>query len=85
MGGDRVASATRAKLGFDWGEALAFGLFAIATIYLVWKVIGAAALPGYDFKYLWIAGRMWWEGLNPYGPEFERFAAALRLEGDGPD
>jgi hypothetical protein len=84
MGADRVASAPRAKLGFDCGEALAFGLFAIATIYLVWKVIGAAALPGYDFKYLWIAGRMWSEGLNPYGPEFERFAAALRLERNVP-
>ncbi len=47
--------------------AYTIGLFGIT--YLIWKLI---SLQGTDltFRYIWIAGSIWSQGLNPYGPEY---------------
>lgn len=40
--------------------------------------------PGYDFRYFWLAGRMWLDGLSPYGPAFPEAGARLVTEGHVP-
>lgn len=46
---------------------LAIGVLGLS--YLLWKVI---SLSGEDltFKYLWFAGSLWQDGLNPYGEDY---------------
>ncbi|MEM6488246.1 MAG: glycosyltransferase 87 family protein [Pseudomonadota bacterium] len=48
---------------------------ALAAAYLVWKTINPAS-GTVDFKYLWFAGTLWAEGVNPYSPIY----AARALE-----
>ena len=47
---------------------LAIGMLGIT--YLIWKVI---SLQGQDltFKYIWLAGNLWQDGLNPYSIEYQ--------------
>lgn len=44
-----------------------------------------AALPGYDFRYFWLAGKMWSEGLTPYGPGFAAAGARMIASGHIPE
>lgn len=39
----------------------------LAAAYLgfkVWQLTGR--LPGYDFRFIWVAGKVWAQGANPY-------------------
>ncbi|WP_377194655.1 glycosyltransferase 87 family protein [Ruegeria meonggei] len=46
-------------------------MFALALAYLLLKITQLSALPaGYDFRFIWVAGDMWHEGINPYGPTY---------------
>lgn len=56
----------------------------VAIAYLVFKTATLAAEPGYDFRYLWVAGRMWLDGLNPYEPQYQQVGAALISQGHVP-
>lgn len=44
----------------------------------------AEGLVGYDFRYFWVAGRVWLEGMSPYGPDLPRLSAAMIPEGHVP-
>lgn len=59
--------------------------FLIGTAYLGFKVWDLAEAPGYDFKYIWVAGRMWLSGLDPYGPGYAPTAGALITDGHAPE
>ena len=39
---------------------------------------------GYDFRYLWVAGRTWVEGMNPYGSDFRAMGSAFISNGHVP-
>lgn len=61
-------------------HALAALLFIAAQIYILPKVIDTA--DGLDFRLIWLAGEVWAEGGNPYGPAFgDAYATAF---GAGP-
>lgn len=62
----------------------AFGLFGLGVAYLVFKVVQVAGQAGYDFRYIWLAGEMWSQGLNPYGPEYKALAPQVIGEGHRP-
>jgi hypothetical protein len=55
-------------------------LAAAGLIYLLPKTLSAA--PGLDFKLIWLAGKLWAAGENPYGPGFA--TAYLAEFGPGP-
>lgn len=41
---------------------------------------------GYDFRYFWVAGRMWLEGKDPYAlADYKTFGSAIITEGHVPD
>ncbi len=44
-----------------------------------------AAEPGYDFRYYWLAGKLWADGVSPYGPIYAETAARLVIEGNVPE
>lgn len=44
----------------------------LALAYLLLKITQLTALPaGFDFRFLWVAGDMWFDGINPYGPAYQ--------------
>ncbi|MFN6952588.1 MAG: glycosyltransferase 87 family protein [Albidovulum sp.] len=68
----------------------------LVTIVLLWLVGVSFALvavmateragdPGYDFRYFWLAGRLWAEGISPYGPVFAEAGARLIPAGHVPE
>lgn len=72
-----------------WGR---IGLHAILMLFAVLAVMFSVALaqvrisdPGYDFRYFWVAGRVWLGGLSPYGPEFSEIAGQLIPSGHIPE
>ncbi|KAB2882127.1 MAG: DUF2029 domain-containing protein, partial [Albidovulum sp.] len=66
-------------------EALLAGLAALAFSQLVVLAVARAGDPGYDFRYYWLAGRLWLDGVSPYGPGFAEAAARLIGEGNRPE
>lgn len=59
-----------------WSRALLIGLyllFALGIIYLGIKVFSTTGETGLDFRVIWLAGRMWLDGVNPYGEEFLQY------------
>jgi hypothetical protein len=44
-----------------------------------------ALMPGYDFRYFWLAGELWWQGVSPYGPVFGEAGARLITSGNIPE
>ena len=63
---------------------MALPLGALAAVYLVYKCIQLAGHAGYDFKFLWVAGRLWVDGVSPYGPAYDAAGARLITEGHVP-
>lgn len=43
----------------------------VALVYLGFKTYQVADRPGYDFRFIWLAGDLWLEGINPYGDAYE--------------
>lgn len=66
-------------------DALLAGLAALAFSQLVLLAVARAGDPGYDFRYYWLAGRLWLEGISPYGPGFAEAAGRLIGEGNRPE
>ena len=60
---------------------LAVMLIAVLYHFLQSRAEGQA---GYDFRYFWVAGRVWLEGLSPYGPDLPRLSAEMIPEGHVP-
>jgi hypothetical protein len=44
----------------------------VAGAYLLWKA--ADPDPSVDFKYLWFAGKLWSDGISPYGSDYRTLA-----------
>lgn len=60
-------------------------LCALGIAYLAWKCVQVAPRAGYDFKYLWLAGELWWDGITAYGPRYPEIGATLITEGNLPE
>ena len=60
-----------------WLGLVAFGLVALMTLER-WRE------PGFDFRYFWLAGQIWAEGISPYGSTFTDAGARLIVEGHVP-
>lgn len=63
--------------------ALALGGLAFA--YLVFKAATIAAAPGYDFRYIWVAGSAWIHGVSPYGENYGELSSTLISSGHVPE
>lgn len=61
------------------------GLTLVGLAYLVMKCLMVRHAPGYDYAYVWTAGRVWLDGLDPYGPDYARYAAEFITKGHVPD
>ncbi len=48
----------------------------LGVAYLLYKIQQLAGSPGFDFRYIWLAGDMWLDGVNPYGDTYEATGAA---------
>ncbi|SPH16962.1 hypothetical protein DEA8626_00476 [Defluviimonas aquaemixtae] len=68
----------------------------LAVLVLTWLSVVSLALvavmaieragdPGYDFRYFWLAGKLWADGVSPYGPIFAEAGARLITEGHIPE
>ena len=67
--------------------ALVLAILIAFTVVSVLTLSSAAMAhwsPGYDFRYFWVAGRVWIEGVNPYGPDLPRLSAEMIPEGHVP-
>lgn len=62
-----------------------FVLFLTGVAYLVFKSYQVTHYPGFDFRYIWLAGEAWLRGLNPYGPEFQELGKLLITSGYVPE
>jgi uncharacterized membrane protein len=53
--------------------ALVSGIFAISGLaYLVPKIFASPDVGAWDFRMVWLAGKLWAEGRDAYGPPFEQ-------------
>ncbi len=62
---------------------LAAGLFGLTAIASCVHAVAFQRLPEVDFRYFWLAGRMWGLGLDPYSPAFATTGATLLPKGSG--
>lgn len=46
-------------------------LIILALAYLGFKTYQMADRPGYDFRFIWLAGDLWLDGINPYSEAYE--------------
>ena len=58
---------------------------AAGVAYLFFKIYSLGAKPGYDFKYVWLAGKQWVNGVNPYGSAYAAEGALTFTETHPPD
>ncbi|MGB5837941.1 MAG: hypothetical protein WBH14_12915, partial [Albidovulum sp.] len=61
-------------------------LFLVAVTFsaLLFTAYVRADTPGYDFRYYWLAGKIWASGVSPYGPGFYEAGQKLIAEGHVP-
>jgi hypothetical protein len=64
-------------------SALLIGLLAAAIVYLATKVV-APDVAGVDLRYLWLAGLLWGEGIDPYSSEYGARSAEFMARGNVP-
>lgn len=79
---DRLAASLQVR--GQTSAVLSFVLVGAALAYLSFKLIALAAEPGYDFRYLWVAGKMWAEGVSPYDAAYQQVGAAAISSGHVP-
>lgn len=72
-----VRLETLAVMLLVWLAAVSFAL-------LAGMALQRADHPGYDFRYFWLAGQLWADGISPYGPIFPETGARLVTEGHVP-
>lgn len=53
--------------------------------YLCRVALSAADEAGYDFRYNWLAGRLWLQGVSPYLPGYQEAGTALIVRGHVPE
>ena len=66
--------------------AIIAGLLALRAFYhLLAGVYYFRGDAGFDFRYFWVAGRMWADGRNPYGSDYLGTASKLIADGHIPE
>ena len=55
----------------------------LAVTYIVPKIV-EPVIVAVDFKYFWLAGTLWQDGINPYGPAFLERAREIFVSGSVP-
>lgn len=55
-------------------DAAFAGFFVVGLFYLLFKTYQVSSVATYDFKYIWLAGKLWLQGVNPYTAEYAEFA-----------
>lgn len=65
--------------------ASCYALGAIGLAYLLYKCWSLYGDPGFDFKYLWIAGELWSQGITPDNAAFSALAARQVTDGMAPE
>lgn len=43
----------------------------------VWVALSRLDYPGFDFRYFWVAGQLWLDGVSPYGPQYLEASSRL--------
>ena len=56
-------------------------LFAVAILYLAWKVYATSGSADWDFRHFWLAGEVWGLGVSPYGTEYYELGLDLVTQG----
>lgn len=70
---DRIENIARARSGVISLAAYSFG--ALGLLYLASKVFFDSSF-SLDFKYFWLAGKAWADGVNPYSEQFNELGRA---------
>ncbi|MGR3762388.1 hypothetical protein ACUXV3_19980 (plasmid) [Roseobacteraceae bacterium NS-SX3] len=60
-------------------------LCAAALGYMGFKTWQMAGRPGYDFRYIWLAGQLWLEGTDPYGAAYQPAGTVRIAQGHVPE
>lgn len=61
-------------------------LLALGAAWYLYRVsLSVSRDAGYDFRYLWLAGRLWLDGVSPYLPGYQEAGAALIDRGHVPE
>lgn len=60
----------RSRSWFGRATVLGLGGLAIVCVLYLLLTVGRERLDGRDFRYLWLAGHLWLQGVNPYGADF---------------
>ncbi|MEM0942827.1 MAG: glycosyltransferase family 87 protein, partial [Pseudomonadota bacterium] len=63
---------------------LGLGFLTLGLAYILWKAFTLTDQP-IDFKYLWLAGYLWDEGINPYGPQYYEISQTIFTTGTVPE
>ena len=71
--------------GLSFYRVVSWTLFSAGLAYLLFKVWQISGSPGYDFRFIWVAGKMWINGVSPYSPEYLELARSLVTEGNIPN
>lgn len=80
-----VSVATPAGAAVYRGYAVAFlCLAAYVILFLAQLGVSRAGDPAFDFRYFWVAGKLWAEGVSPYGPVYAEAGARLVTNGSQP-
>ena len=72
------------RLGRWWPTALCLWLGFVALGLVALMAVERAGEPGFDFRYFWLAGQLWADGISPYGSTFTEAGARLISEGHVP-
>ena len=64
--------------------AVTLVLAAGATYYLYRKAMAVSGAAGFDFRYLWLAGELWLDGISPYGDQYQVIGAERIAKGHVP-
>lgn len=64
---------------------IGLGCFALGLAYFLFKTYQLAGDAGYDYKFIWVAGKIWLSGANPYDAGYLDAATGLVTDGNIPD
>jgi hypothetical protein len=69
----------------DWVIDLGLlAFFLVGVAYLAFKTVQVADRAGFDFRYMWLAGKLWAQGVNPYVPEYRELGSHIITAGHVP-
>ncbi len=60
------------------------GMVGLSIGYLLLKTTQFSVYPGFDFRYIWLAGDLWADGINPYAETYQPEGEARIADGHVP-